>query len=50
MDKKKEEKTTISISKEAKELLDSIGKKGMTYDAILLEILIDASKCVGKKD
>jgi len=33
------EKTTISLTKETKELLDSVGKKGMTYDEIILNLI-----------
>jgi len=34
----KKEKTTITLYKETKELLDSVGKKGMTYDEIISEL------------
>jgi len=46
MDKEKEETTTIRVKISTKELLDEVGKKGMTYDEILLKILIDASKSI----
>lgn len=31
--------TTIRVSKETKKLLDNFGKKGETYDDILLKIM-----------
>jgi len=36
-------KTSISISFETKKLLDNIGKKGETYETIILRLLL--SKC-----
>jgi len=40
----KEEKTTIAISKETRDQLKDLGKKGETYDEILRKLINQTKK------